>query len=288
MSGKGHTKKNKGMTAASVFSITAMLLILGLFFTIVVNLDLATESVRDDYDTIEVYYPDKAKAGEIEKQKGEIQQWENVKSVEYRSKDEALKIMKKRWGENGYLLDSLKDNPLPNSLVIHVKDIEESDAVAKKAEKLKGIEDIRYYKDTVDKLVKVTRAIQIAGIIIIAFLIIISIVIVVNTIKLTVINRSEEIGIMKYVGATNWFIRKPFLKEGILIGGASALIAAGITTLVYSRVAAAIEGSVSRVLGIQIFPTTDLAIALFALFIALGVIIGALGSMISMKKFLDV
>lgn len=288
MSKAGHVKKNKGMTAASVFSITAMLLILGVFFTIVVNLNLATESVRDDYNTIEVYYPDKAKPAQIDKQRAEIEGWDNVKKVSYRSKDEALKIMKKRWGENGYLLDSLKDNPLPNSLVIHVKDIEKADSVAKKAEKLKGIEDIRYYKDTVDKLVKVTRAIQIAGIIIIAFLIIISIVIVVNTIKLTVINRSEEIAIMKYVGATNWFIRKPFLREGVLIGGASALLAAAITTLVYSRVVAAIGSSVRDVLSIQIFPTRDLALALFVLFIALGVIIGALGSMISMKKFLNV
>lgn len=175
-------KRNKGMSAASLFAIMAMMLILGLFFVVIVNVDRVADSVRDDYNTIEVFYLDKTPKAEIMKARAEAEKWDNVADAKYRSKKEAMKIMKKRWGDSGYLLDSLSENPLPNSLVINVENIDKADKVAKEARKLKGIEDVSYYKDTVDKLVRFTNGMEMAGIIIIAFLIIISIVVVANTI----------------------------------------------------------------------------------------------------------
>ena len=281
-------RRNKGMTLASVFAITAMLLILGLFSIVVVNVNIATDSVKDDYNTIEVFYPDKAKVADIKAEGETVKGWSNVEKVNFRSKEDALKIMKERWGDSGYLLESLDDNPLPNSLVITVEDIEKADAVAVKAEKIKGIEDIKYYKNTVDKLVKFSRGVQIAGMVIIIFLIFVSIIVVANTIKLTVINRSDEISIMKYVGATNWFIRGPFMMEGVIIGALSAIVAAGITTLIYSRVVAAIGSGVAEVLQVPVFPVARMGLALLGVFLILGVIIGALGSTISMRRFLNV
>ncbi len=281
-------KRNKGMTIASVFAITAMLLILGLFSIVVVNVNIATDSVKDDYNTIEVFYPDKAKEADILKEREAVSKWKDVKNVKYRTKDEALKIMKERWGGSGYLLDSLSDNPLPNSLVIEVSAIENADAVAAKAEKIKGIEDIRYYKNTVDKLVMFSHGVQIAGTVIILFLIFVSIIVVANTIKLTVMNRSEEISIMKYVGATNWFIRGPFMMEGIIIGAFSAIVAAGITTLIYSRVVSVIGSGVAQVLQVPVFPVSGMGLALLGVFLVLGILIGALGSTISMRRFLNV
>ncbi len=281
-------KRNKGMTAASVFAITAMMLILGLFFVMIVNTGRIADSVRDDYNSIEVFYLDKTEKTEIMQARDDISKWPNVKNVKYRSKDQAMKILKKRWGDSGYLLDSLTENPLPDSLVITVKDIEKAGKVAKKAESLKGTEDIRYYKDTVDKLIRFTNGLEIAGIIIIIFLIIISIVVVSNTIKLTVQSRSEEISIMKYVGATDWFIRGPFMLEGVMIGTVSAVISAALVAVIYGRAAAAAGDGLVKVLSVPMVSAWDLSLILLAVFLVMGAGIGALGSMISMRRFLNV
>ena len=281
-------KRNKGMTAASVFAITAMMLILGLFFVMIVNTGRIADSVRDDYNSIEVFYLDKTEKTEIMQARDDISRWPNVKNVKYRSKDQAMKILKKRWGDSGYLLDSLTENPLPNSLVITVKDIEKAGKVAARAESLKGTEDIRYYKETVDKLIRFTNGLEIAGIIIIIFLIFISIVVVSNTIKLTVQSRSEEISIMKYVGATDWFIRGPFMLEGVMIGTVSAIISAALVAVIYGRAAAAAGDGLVKVLSVPMISAWDLSLILLAVFLVMGAGIGALGSMISMRRFLNV
>ncbi len=279
--------RNRAMTVASIFAITAMLLILGIFFIIIINVNMAAEAIKDDYNTIEVFLLDETSEETAMEMEAAVKGWDNVESVKYRSKDEALKILKERWGNSGYLLDSLADNPLPNSLVITVADLEKSDLVAAEAGKLEGIEDVKYYKDTVDKLLSATNFLQIAAIVIMGFLIIVSVVVVSNTIKLTVLNRAEEISIMKYVGATNWFIRGPFLTEGILIGGFSALLSAGVVALIYSRVIAAIGKDVVTVLSVPLVPIEFLTFNLVWIFLALGISIGAWGSIISMRRFLD-
>lgn len=279
--------RNKAMTLASAFAITAMLLILGLFFIIIINVNTAAESVKNDYDSIEVFMNDTVKVSSIMKTKDQVSKWDNVSSVTYRSKAEAMNILKKRWGDKSYLLESLKNNPLPNSLIIKVSDLTKADETVTAASKLTGVEDVSYYKDTVDKLLKFTHGLQTAAIIIMTFLIIVSIVVVSNTIKLTVFNRAEEISIMKYVGATNWFIRGPFLMEGIFIGGFSALLSSGIVALIYSRVVASIGEQLTSMIQMPMVPVGFMTWNLVWIFLALGISIGAWGSIISMRRFLD-
>ena len=280
-------KRNKGMAFTSVFAIAAMLIILGIFMMIIVNINTAAEVVKQDYNNIEIFFNDSVKTDDILKLQKEIAKWKEVDEVKFRSKDDALKILKKRWGENGYLLNGLASNPLPNSLVLTVDKIEKSDAVAKKAEKVAGVEDVKYYQDTIKKLVSATRGFQIATVVIMAFLIVIATVVVSNTIKLTVFNRSDEIVIMKYVGATNWFIRAPFLLEGILIGIVSSLLASGIVMLIYKSISKAIGDKVLAILSTPMVPAGFLSVNIILIFLALGVSIGAWGSIISMRRFLD-
>lgn len=280
-------KRNKGMAFTSVFAIAAMLIILGIFMMIIVNINTAAEVVKQDYNNIEIFFKDSVKTDDILKLRKEIAKWKEVDEVKFRSKDDALKILKKRWGENGYLLNGLASNPLPNSLVLTVDKIEKSDAVAKKAEKVAGVEDVKYYQDTIKKLVSATRGFQIATVVIMAFLIVIATVVVSNTIKLTVFNRSDEIVIMKYVGATNWFIRAPFLLEGILIGIVSSLLASGIVMLIYKSISKAIGDKVLAILSTPMVPAGFLSVNIILIFLALGVSIGAWGSIISMRRFLD-
>lgn len=280
-------KRNKGMTFTSVFAITAMLIILGLFFMVIININTAAEMVKNDYNNIEVFFKDNVSEKQIEKIKKDVKGWKEVDTVTYRTRSEALKILKVRWGDNAYLLDGLSSNPLPNSLVITVDNLEKSDQVAEAAAKIKGAEDVKYYKDTVQKLLKATKGFQIAAVVIMVFLIIVSIVVVSNTIKLTVLNRSDEIVIMKYVGATNWFIRGPFLLEGIIIGIISALISSGIVTLIYQSVVKVLGEDLLAVLSTPMVPVGFLSYNLVWIFLALGISIGAWGSIISMRRFLD-
>ena len=280
--------RNRGMSVASIFSILAMLFILGIFFVIVVNLNLFTEIVKKDYDQIEVYLQDEVTMEQAEGLIGEIQALDEAESVSYRSKDDALNIMKQRWGESAYLLDSLGDNPLPASILISVESVENAEAVSTFAASLDGVEDVQYFRETVEKLTKVTSFLQIGAIVVMVFLIIVSVVVVSNTIKLTVFARSKEIKIMKYVGATNWFIRGPFMAEGIIIGIFAAIISTVMVSLLYSRVVAGIGTQVIAITSCPLISVGYMAGNMLIIFLALGISIGAWGSIISMRKFLDV
>ena len=279
--------RNKGMSLASVFAITAMMLILGLFFVVTVNINLFTEMVKSDYDQVEIFLLDSTTTEEAQQIMDDFEEQKSVKKVEYRTKDDALKIMKSRWGESSYLLDSLGDNPLPNSILITVSSLEGAGDITEYAAGMEGVEDVKYYQETVEKLTKVTNFLQIAALIIMAFLVVVSVVVVSNTIKLTVFARAREISIMKYVGATNWFIRGPFLAEGIIIGVFASLVSAGITFAIYSKVVDIIGVQVMTILSSPLVPAGYLSMNLICIFLAMGISIGAWGSIISMRKFLD-
>ncbi len=279
--------RNRGMSLASVFSILAMLFILGIFFSIMMNINLFTEVVKQDYDQVEVYLEDEVTQEQTEEIMNKIRAYEGVSDVSYRSKEEALEIMKERWGESGYLLNSLGENPLPASILIGVDSIDDAGMVSEYAGSIEGIEDVQYYRETVEKLTKVTRFLQIGALVVMGFLIVVSVVVVSNTIKLTVFARAREIRIMKYVGATNWFIRGPFMAEGIIIGIIAALVSTGLMTLLYSRVVGGIGTQVLAIVSSPLIPTGYMAWNMLIIFLALGVSIGAWGSIISMRKFLD-
>ncbi len=279
--------RNRSMSVISIFAITCMLLILSLFFILFINVNAAAETVKGDYDSIEIFLLDKTSEEDAQAMAEDMKQQEGVSDAYYKTKEQAMAEFKARWGENGYLLDSLEDNPLPNSVVVMIDDLEKADALAEHAAAYEGIEDVKYYKSTVDKLLRATKFIQISAIVIMIFLIIVSIIVVSNTIKLTVFNRAEEISIMKYVGATNWFIRGPFLVEGILIGVISAGISLAITYLVYDRIVETIGDQAYQMLSMPMVPVGFLIYNFAWIFLALGVSIGSCGSIISMRKFLD-
>ena len=279
--------RNKGMSTASVFAITAMLLILGLFFVITVNINLFTEMLKNNYNEVEVFLNDDVKKSDAENIMKKIDAEPGVKSSAYRSKTEAMKIMKARWGENSYLLDSLGDNPLPSSIVVTVDSMSTADNVIKMVKGTDGVEDVKYYQETVKKLTKITNFLKLAALIIMVFLIIVSIVVVSNTIKLTVFARAKEIEIMKYIGATNWFIRGPFLIEGILIGVISSAVSAVATFFIYREIISLVGKQFMTIMSSPLVPAGYLSVNLILIFLAIGVSIGACGSIVSMRKFLD-
>jgi cell division protein len=275
------------MNITAVLAISAMMLILGLFFVAFVNVDLFANVIKQDYNIVEVFLDDN-NTDAVNKDIGSrLKETKGVDKVEYRSKDDAIKIMKKRWGDNGYLLDSLSDNPLPNSYLVYVRDKSVADKISKSVTSVSGVEDIKYYQDTVEKLQRITNFIQTASIITMIFLIIVSVIIVANTIKLTVFARSKEISIMKYLGATDWFVRGPFLFEGIILGFVSATISTALMYVIYSRLIGVVGPDIMRMLSVPVVPTSYLIPNVMLIFISLGVGVGTCGSIISIRRFLD-
>lgn len=279
--------RNKAMSLASVFSITAMLLILGVFFAFIVNINVAMEAAKQDYDTVQIYLMEETDLRASTEMVKTLNDMPEVLAAKYVPKEDALKSWKAQWGDSGYLLDSLAENPLPNTVEIDVLNLEGADIVVAKAKTFSGVEDILYYKETVEKLIVITSSVQIATLVMMLFLVLVSIVVVSNTIKLTVQARGREIEIMKYVGATNWFIRGPFLLEGMLIGLISSGFACGIVALLYSKVVELIGPDLLVIIGIPMVPVQFLSLNLAVIFVALGVSIGASGSIISMRRYLD-
>ncbi len=279
--------RNKTMGFTSLLAITAMMLILGLFFVVSVNINLFSKVVEKDFDYVEFYLEDSVTESDADGIIAKLNNLNGVQEATYRSKEDALKIMKERWGKNGYLLDTLENNPLPNSILISVEDNKAAEDITAKGKDIKGVEDVKYYKETVEKLTKATDFIQLSAMVIMVFLIVVSVVVVANTIKLTVLARSKEISIMKYVGATNWFVRGPFVVEGAMMGIFSSLIAAGLTWLIYDKVEAIIGEEVMIILSSPLVPAGYMIWNLLIIFMAMGVSVGVCGSIISMRKFLD-
>lgn len=279
--------RNRGMYFTTILAITAMMLILGLFFTAFVNVKLFTTTIEKDYNVVQVYLSDKNDAKVNKKVGTELESLQGVDSVTYTSKEDALKTLKQRWGENAYLLDNLTDNPLPDSYMVYVHDKDAAAYVAQAAPQIAGVDDIVYYQDTIDKLAKISHFVEVGSIVCMVFLIVISIVIVANTIKLTVFNKAKEIGIMKYLGATDRFVRAPFVISGIIIGLLSSLVATGLIYLIYSRIVVLVGGDITRILSVSVVPANYLVPNLLVIFACLGVGIGSVGSIISIRRFLD-
>lgn len=275
------------MSFASLFSITAMLLILGLFLILVVNVTMLTDSARKQFDTIQIYLVDGMEQEQTDKMVRLLEEMDQVSQVEYLSKDDALKEFKTKWGDKAYLLDGLSQNPLPDSIRVKATDLALLPEIVNSVKTFEGVEDIKYYQTVVDKLLRVTNFIKIGATVIIVFLVGISVVVVANTVKLTVLAREKEISIMKYVGATNWFIRGPFLVEGILIGFLSATISAGLVILLYIKIVELFGQDTFLMFSTAMVPAKFLMTNLIGIFMALGISIGAIGSIISMRRFLD-
>jgi len=279
--------RNKMMTTASLFSITAILLVLGIFFLIIVNINAMAEDVKRDFDQMQVNLFDAVTTEQSAEMMSEIDRIPGVESTRYQTREEALENWKVKWGENADLLDRMPTNPLPNSIIIKLKDIEYANNIVEHVRTMRGVEKINYSQDTVDKLLRITRLVQIVSLIIIVVLVIISIVVVSNTIKLTVMAREDEIKIMRYIGATNWFIRGPFLLEGIWIGFIAAVISSVAIGFLYYYTIDRLGADLAMFMPTGFVPLWFMIENLAIIFISLGVSIGSCGAIISMRRFLE-
>ncbi len=280
--------RNKSMGLASITSISAVLMILGIVLVLILSINNVVNDTKLKFDEIEVFLEDEISSDQMTEIEETAKNVPGVVSVIYRSKEQALELMKQDWGEDAYLLEDLETNPLPNSYIIKVEDIELADNLVNSIKTLDGVEEVKYYKDIIDRLLSFASYIRIGGIIIISVLVFVSIFIISNTIKLTVTSRKREINIMKYVGATNSYIRGPFIIEGVFFGLVGALFSIVVVYYAYRYLYLNMNESFYNMFTFYLIPPESIITDIAVIFLTIGAGIGAMGSMLSLKKFLNV
>ena len=276
------------MGLASVSSIGAVLMILGLVIIMILSINNVVMETKSKFDEIQIFLEDEASIEQLNRIEYEAGNNSGVVSVVFQTKDQALEIMKESWEDDGYLLEGLERNPLPNSFIVKLRDIEYADNVVARVKDLDGVEEVKYYKDIIEKMVLFANYIRIGGLVLIGALIFVSVFIISNTIKITVTARKREIGIMKYIGATNGYIRGPFIIEGVLFGIIGALISIMVVNYGYSYFFNAVNDRLYILFTVYLVPPGALIKDISIIFIAIGAGIGALGSLVSLKRFLNV
>ena len=284
--------KNKKSTIASIIIMCATMFIFGIFFLIGENVNYIMQQVQSEQAMQVFINPEATKEQETELEQ-KIKAIQYVNTTEYVSKEQALNEVKSWSTSVDYFLGDLTAdgyNPFKASYVITLTDLSKLDEVQKQIETFDNVAKVESGTKTVNTLVKVANGIRTATGVILILLILISIFIIANTIKLTVHARRKEISIMKYVGATNGFIRWPFMVEGIIIGIVSALISVLILGFIYNLLADKLinSGMLSTLGGLSLLTFSDMLTMLFVVYIVIGIGIGAIGSAISMKKYLQV
>lgn len=278
-------KRNNWMSAASIGTVAVSLFVLGVFLILVLNMNRLASSLESQVQ-ISVYLADDLKKADRDDLAFDIKNMQGIESIKFVSRDEAKERLAQRLGDQKYLLDALgEQNPLPDAFELTVKQPDMVETAAKAIEKMTGVETAKYGQDVVENLFAITRLMRIFGVALMLLLAGATLFIISNTIRLTVFARRKEIAIMKYVGATDWFIRWPFLLEGIVLGFVGGIIAALVLRSFYAAMAAKIYDTLAFFPLMPQYPFMNyVAIAI----ILSGMAIGAIGSTISLKRFLKV
>lgn len=287
--------RNGWMTFASLSSIVISLFILGVFLLLAMNVNNLADQFESQVE-VRVYLQVGTEQAKIDELKNAIGNIPEVSKVEFVSKEQGLELMRKNLGADGQeLLDGYdkENNPLPDSFTVEVFDPQQIGLAAKKIEAIgssdvaKPIASVKYGQGTVETLFKITNAVRNIGLVIVIGLGITAMFLISNTIKMTILARRREIGIMKLVGATNNFIRWPFFVEGALIGVFGSLVTVALLLFGYSRLVDASQVSLGLMM-IKLVTLKQAGLQVAVLLFGLGTLIGIWGSTLSVRRYLKV
>ena len=278
-------RRNGFMSFASISTVAVSLLVLGMFLMIFLNTNNLAQYLESQVQ-VSVYMQDSATAKELASVKDKLTKMPGVVKVTQVSKQQALERFKKRLGDQQQLLNSLgKENPFPNSFEVQVDSPERIKVLTPQIGQLPKVETAKFGQEVVEHLFQLTKILRFGGIILVVFLAMATLFIISNTIRLTVFARRKEVIIMKYVGATDWFIRWPFLLEGMTLGFCGAVVASLFINSIYSGLLERIHATLAF---LPLLPTYPLLLYVDVFLLVAGTGIGALGSYISLRKFLQV
>ncbi len=273
------------MSLASISVMTACLLLLGAFAALTVNIENVLTTVEDQNEIV-AYVEDGVNDELAADLSVVILKNENVETCTFVSRDQAMKEYKEKLGDYATVLDGIgEDNPLRHRYRITLRDLSRTQVTANEIAEISGIANVEANVNISSTLVSIRYVVSFVCVILVVVLFIVSIFIISNTINLAMFNRREEIAIMKMVGATNWFIRWPFIIEGVLLGLLGALLALGLEWALYWYIGKTIAEALPV---LTLIPFKQLAPALMYSFFATGFVVGVGGSALTMKKFLKV
>ncbi len=278
-------RRNGWMSFAAISAVSITLLLVGGLIATVMNINELARSIEDDV-SVRVYIDIAADEEAEEKLQKDLEKLKNVEKVTYSSNEDELDNVVGSYGETFELFEG-DQNPLYNVLIVDTTTPEYTAKLAEKIEPMEYVSEVNYGGADADRLFSMTSTIRNVGGIVIVALIFTAIFLISNTIRITIFSRSTEIEIMKLVGATNWFIRWPFLIEGALIGFVGALIPSTILWFLYD----AVYVTASRFLEgtyLSLLTPKPFMYQLILLISAIGILIGSIGSSLSIRKFLKV
>lgn len=283
-------KKNLLMTVASIIAVAACISIMSFSYCVVSNLQYMLDQMEDSIG-ISVFLKGDLTSEDIENMKTTISGLDHVTNVTYISPADALDQLKEQWGADEDIFIGLDDtnNPLSHSFQVELDQIESQDAVLAELQKIEGVDKVEYGQSLSEMLISVSNVFQVAGILVMLVLGVISVMIIINTIRISVMNRRVEINIMKYVGATDWFIRWPFIIEGIIIGLIGAILPMLVGMPMYGKTVSLFYNHIPFVENFVRFRVVgDVFSFVLPAALIFGILLGVVGSVTSIRKHLQV
>lgn len=282
-----NTWTNRMMSVASICVLMSCLVLIGSASMIFLNIDSLLARIEEE-NVIMVYIADGTPDEAIAQMDESIKSFGNIKETQFVSKEEAwaeqLETMEEAQAK--FFTEISTDIPLPDAYKVTVENLDGFDETVKQLKTLDNVDTIRENKNLAQKLVAIRQGITVIAIVIISVLFLISLFIISNTIKLTVYSRRLEISIMKSVGATNSFVRLPFVVEGIILGIASGILSLGLVWGFYELAVTQFKELIDS-LGLKALAFADYALMMLGVFIAIGIVSGVGGSLITMRKYLN-
>lgn len=272
---------NRIMSIASVCVLISCLILTGAAALLSMNVEKVVDSVGKSNET-SVYLKSDVTELEAVYIGKDIEKVNNVASAEFYSKEDAIKQYKEELGDELFANMQEENNPLPDTFIVSMDDLSQYEQTVKEIQNIDGVERISNRGEIAKKLTDISNLVNLISFWVVLALMIISLFIIANTIRATMYSRRFEISIMKSVGATNSFVRMPFLVEGMVIGLVSAIVATGGIALLYEGIMAA----VSQWLPLSPIPLSSVIPLVAGAFVVAGVVVGFFGSLISIRKYL--
>jgi cell division transport system permease protein len=281
-------KREKLLVASNIAVMTITFLMLGAFISLVAFTQTGLRTLEKQAQ-ITIFFKDEFVEDQILELQKELEVDERISSTNYVSKEDAFKIFTELNKDDPLLLESISASILPASLEIRTENIDDLAVFSEDLSKLDGVEEVKFFKDVIESFKKWSRIAYTVGFLVVALFIIISFSVVMVTLRITIDSRGKEIEIMKLVGASNAYVKKPLIQQGVFFGLSSALIASIILILisVIIQLSGVFGGYVEFVfLPDFLINLTVFSMAVSFLLVVLGIALGYFGSLAAIKKYL--
>ena len=275
---------NRLMSLASVTVLMACLIIMGAGIMIYFNINNVVDNVQSQ-NVVMVYVADDASEDETTQIGTSLKGISNVESCEFVPKEVAFQEQIQSMGGDAALFEGFDEIPLPDAYKVTVKDLSQFENTVSQIKQINKVDSVRENSDLASKLLSLRHAVSIVSVGLVIMLFLVALFIISNTIRITMFSRKLEISIMKAVGATNWFIRWPFMIEGMILGTISGIVSLGVLWGLYA-VAEKVFAQTLSLIGFSLVPFSGYWWQILLVFVAIGLFTGGFGSLVSMAKYL--